>query len=144
MKLLDEKGPDALSARAVADRLAARMNAVLRHVKTRTRLLERMDGVIVGEIPLDDLPIAPGGSGLAHGERRSLLAYRDGAGLVAGACAIELHVSRFCRPVRQHPARRLRERPRGVPDALSGHPLRLRTDLASSCTVGGETPSLDG
>ncbi|CAN3978169.1 hypothetical protein KPATCC21470_0792 [Kitasatospora purpeofusca] len=40
LDLLDDQGLDALSTRAVADRLGVRMNTVLRHVKTKARLLE--------------------------------------------------------------------------------------------------------
>ncbi|GAA3993223.1 TetR/AcrR family transcriptional regulator [Streptomyces marokkonensis] len=97
LELLDEKGLDALSTRAVADRLGVRMNTVLWHVKTKARMLELMADAVVGEAPLDGLP-APWEDRvheLARRYRRALLAHRDGATLVVGTYAAEPHILRF-------------------------------------------------
>jgi TetR/AcrR family tetracycline transcriptional repressor len=97
LDLLDEKGLDALSTRAVADRLGVRMNTVLWHVKTKARMLELMADAVLGGIPLDDLPASPDERvrELARRYRRALLAHRDGAALVAGTYAAEPHTLRF-------------------------------------------------
>ncbi|MGC5345500.1 TetR/AcrR family transcriptional regulator C-terminal domain-containing protein [Streptomyces sp. AM 4-1-1] len=97
LELLDEKGLDGLSTRAVADRLGVRMNTVLWHVKTKARMLELMADAVVGEAPLDDLP-APWDERvreLARRYRRALLAHRDGATLVVGTYAAEPHTLRL-------------------------------------------------
>lgn len=54
--LLDERGADAVSVRGTADRLGVRMNTVLWHAKTKSRLLELMADAIAAEVPLDGLP----------------------------------------------------------------------------------------
>ena len=91
LELLDEKGADAVSLRGTAERLGVRMNTVLWHAKTKARLLELMAEAIVAEIPLTGLPAAPDRRvrELAHRYRRSLLAHRDGAAVVAGTYAAE-------------------------------------------------------
>jgi TetR/AcrR family tetracycline transcriptional repressor len=97
LELLDEKGLDAVSTRAVADRLGVRMNTVLWHVKTKARLLELMADAIVGEIALDGLP-APWDervAELARRYRRALLAHRDGAAVVVGTYPAETHTLAF-------------------------------------------------
>ncbi|MGW6792985.1 TetR/AcrR family transcriptional regulator C-terminal domain-containing protein [Streptomyces chartreusis] len=93
LELLDEKGLDALSTRAVADRLGVRMNTVLWHVKTKARMLELMADAVVGEIPLDDLPDSPAvrAPEVIRRYRSALLARRDGAALVVGTYAAEPH-----------------------------------------------------
>ncbi|WP_405578578.1 TetR/AcrR family transcriptional regulator C-terminal domain-containing protein [Streptomyces sp. NBC_01092] len=97
LELLDEKGLDALSTRAVADRLGVRMNTVLWHVKTKARMLELMADAVVGEIPLDGLPDSPGPRAreVVRRYRRALLAHRDGAALVVGTYAAEPHTLRL-------------------------------------------------
>ncbi|WP_326794284.1 TetR/AcrR family transcriptional regulator C-terminal domain-containing protein [Streptomyces sp. NBC_01808] len=97
LELLDEKGLDALSVRAVADRLGVRMNTVLWHVKTKARMLELMADAVVGEAPLDDLPAPWDGRvrELARRYRRALLAHSDGATLVVGTHAAEPHTLSF-------------------------------------------------
>ncbi|MGW4735597.1 TetR/AcrR family transcriptional regulator C-terminal domain-containing protein [Streptomyces shenzhenensis] len=93
LELLDEKGLEALSTRAVADRLGVRMNTVLWHVKTKARMLELMADAVLGEIPLDGLPAAADlrARELFRRYRRALLAHRDGAALVVGTYAAEPH-----------------------------------------------------
>ncbi|MEU2440459.1 TetR/AcrR family transcriptional regulator C-terminal domain-containing protein [Streptomyces rubradiris] len=97
LELLDENGLDALSTRAVADRLGVRMNTVLWHVKTKARLLELMADAVVGEAPLDRLPDAWDDRvrELVRRYRRALLARRDGAALVTGTYPAEPHTLRF-------------------------------------------------
>ncbi|GLF93260.1 TetR/AcrR family transcriptional regulator C-terminal domain-containing protein [Streptomyces yaizuensis] len=97
LELLDEKGLDALSTRAVADRLGVRMNTVLWHVKTKARMLDLMADAVIGEAPLDGLP-DPWDARvreLARRYRRALLAHRDGAALVVGTFAAEAQTLRF-------------------------------------------------
>ncbi|WP_198654217.1 TetR/AcrR family transcriptional regulator C-terminal domain-containing protein [Nocardia aurea] len=97
LDLLDEKGLEAVSSRAVADRLGVRMNTVLWHVKTKGRLLELMADAVMGEIPLDGLP-GPWDErarDLTRRYRRALLAHRDGAALVIGTYPAEPHTLRF-------------------------------------------------
>ncbi|MFJ7906962.1 TetR/AcrR family transcriptional regulator C-terminal domain-containing protein [Kitasatospora sp. NPDC096204] len=91
LELLDEKGADAVSLRGTAERLGVRMNTVLWHAKTKARLLELMADAIVAGIPLTALPTAPDERAreLARRYRRSLLAHRDGAAVVAGTYAAE-------------------------------------------------------
>jgi TetR/AcrR family tetracycline transcriptional repressor len=97
LELLDESGLDALSTRAVADRLGVRMNTVLWHVKTKARLLELMADTVVGQAPLDRLPDAwdDRARELVRRYRRALLSRRDGAALVTGTYPAEPHTLRF-------------------------------------------------
>lgn len=97
LQVLEERGLEGLSTRAVADRLGVRMNTVLWHVKTKARLLELMADAIVGGIGYADLPAAPRRRvrELAHRYRRALLAHRDGAALVTGTYPAEPHTLRF-------------------------------------------------
>lgn len=97
LDLLDEKGLDAVSTRAVADRLGVRINTVQWHVKTKARMLELMADAVIGEIPLADLPAAPDERAreLTRRYRRALLSHRDGAALVVGTYAAEPHTLRF-------------------------------------------------
>ncbi|MFE2722644.1 TetR/AcrR family transcriptional regulator C-terminal domain-containing protein [Kitasatospora sp. NPDC059327] len=96
LDLLDHQGLDALSTRAVADRLGVRMNTVLWHVKTKARLLELMADAVMGGIALDDLPAAPDPRAreIVRRYRRALLTHRDGAALVAGTYPAEPHTLR--------------------------------------------------
>ncbi|MFD0664817.1 TetR/AcrR family transcriptional regulator C-terminal domain-containing protein [Thermocatellispora tengchongensis] len=96
LHLLDEGGADAVSLRAVAERMGVRLNTVSWHVKTKGRLLELMADAIMARIPLDDLPPAPADrfTELVRRYRRALLAFRDGARVVAGTYAAEEHTLR--------------------------------------------------
>lgn len=89
--ILNEKGHDAVSIRAIADRLGVRMNTVLWHAKTRARLQELMADAIVGATATTDLPADwdQRVRVLTHRYRQSLLAHRDGAAVVAGTFASE-------------------------------------------------------
>ncbi|MCC2266181.1 TetR/AcrR family transcriptional regulator C-terminal domain-containing protein [Streptomyces olivaceus] len=97
LRLLDESGLDAVTTRAVADRIGVRMNTVLWHVKTKTRLLELMADAVAGTIGYAELPGDAGERAreLMRRYRRSLLAHRDGAALVAGTYAPDPHTLRF-------------------------------------------------
>ncbi|MDT0386255.1 MULTISPECIES: TetR/AcrR family transcriptional regulator C-terminal domain-containing protein [Streptomyces] len=97
LQVLEERGLDGLSTRAVADRLGVRMNTVLWHVKTKARMLELMADAVLAGIRYDDLPAEPGSRAreLAGRYRRALLAHRDGAALVTGTHPAEPHTLRF-------------------------------------------------
>ncbi|WP_326647822.1 MULTISPECIES: TetR/AcrR family transcriptional regulator C-terminal domain-containing protein [unclassified Streptomyces] len=97
LELLDEKGAEAVSIRAIAERLGVRMNTVLWHAKTKARLLELMADAIVAEMSLEDLPESceERVRELSHRYRRALLAHRDGATIVAGTYAAEPATLRF-------------------------------------------------
>ncbi|MDX3108262.1 TetR/AcrR family transcriptional regulator C-terminal domain-containing protein [Nonomuraea angiospora] len=96
LELLDEKGADAVSLRAVAERMGVRLNTVSWHVKTKGRLLELMADAIVGRMSLEDLPPDPADRSreLLRRYRRALLAVRDGAKVVTGTYAAEEHTLR--------------------------------------------------
>ncbi len=86
LTVLDAEGIDAVSTRAVASELGVRMNTVLWHVKSKSRLLELMADTIVGEVSLHDLNGTPQrrAADLIRRLRRALLHHRDGARVVAG------------------------------------------------------------
>ncbi|MFE7777134.1 TetR/AcrR family transcriptional regulator C-terminal domain-containing protein [Streptomyces sp. NPDC057445] len=97
LRLLDDEGLEAVTTRAVADRLGVRMNTVLWHVKTKSRLLELMADAIAGTIAYDNLPGEAGERvrELMRRYRQSLLSHRDGAALVTGTYSAEPHTLRF-------------------------------------------------
>ncbi|WP_406005122.1 TetR/AcrR family transcriptional regulator C-terminal domain-containing protein [Streptomyces sp. NBC_00637] len=97
LHVLDERGLDGLSTRAVADRLGVRMNTVLWHVKTKARMLELMADAVLARIGYDDLPDVPleRARELTARYRRALLAHRDGAALVTGTYPAEPNTLRF-------------------------------------------------
>ncbi|MFF8035582.1 TetR/AcrR family transcriptional regulator C-terminal domain-containing protein [Streptomyces sp. NPDC016626] len=97
LRVLEERGLEGLSTRAVADRLGVRMNTVLWHVKTKARMLELMADAVLARIRYDDLPAVPRERAreLAGRYRRALLAHRDGAALVTGTYPAEPHTLRF-------------------------------------------------
>lgn len=97
LRLLVEEGLEAVTTRAVANRLGVRMNTVLWHIKTKRRLLELMADAVAGSIAYDGLPAGAGerAAELMRRYRRSLLAHRDGAALVTGTYAAEPHTLRF-------------------------------------------------
>ncbi|MCX5384650.1 TetR/AcrR family transcriptional regulator C-terminal domain-containing protein [Streptomyces sp. NBC_00083] len=97
LQVLEERGLEGLSTRAVADALGVRMNTVLWHMKTKARMLELLADAIVGEIGYADLPSSPlpRARELAHRYRRALLAHRDGAALMTGTYPAEPHTLRF-------------------------------------------------
>ncbi|MEW2530814.1 TetR/AcrR family transcriptional regulator C-terminal domain-containing protein [Streptomyces sp. NPDC047071] len=95
--MLAEKGADGVSVRGTAERLGVRMNTVLWHAKTKTRLLELMADAIVDEVALDGLPTEwrERVRELMARFRRALLAHRDGARIVTGTYAAEPATLRF-------------------------------------------------
>jgi AcrR family transcriptional regulator len=89
LEILEDKGVEGVSMRAIADRLGVRMNTVLWHAKTKAHLMELMADAIVGEASTQDLP-APWKERvheLARRYRAALLAHRDGAAVVTGTYA---------------------------------------------------------
>ncbi|SEQ90257.1 transcriptional regulator, TetR family [Lentzea xinjiangensis] len=91
LEILDELGAEAVSLRAIAQRLDVRMNTVLWHVKSKARLEELMADAIVAGVSLDGLPRdwRERAAEIARRYRRALLAHRDGALVVAGTFAAE-------------------------------------------------------
>ena len=91
LELLQEKGAEAVSLRAVADRMGVRLNTVSWHVGSKAGLRALMADAIVGEVSLARLPKAwePRVRELARRYRAALLGYRDGAAVVAGTYAAE-------------------------------------------------------
>ena len=91
LTLLNESGLEAVTLRAVARRLEVRLNTVSWHVKTKAGLRDLMAEAILSEVDLGDLPKAPRKRVMALAERyrRAMLAYRDGARVVAGTMVNE-------------------------------------------------------
>lgn len=87
LALLDEVGLDALTTRALTDRLGVRPGALYWHVRDKRELLTAVAERIMDEVFAD--PGAPGGdwadevAAFAHTLRSALLRHRDGARLVA-------------------------------------------------------------
>ncbi|GAA2876960.1 TetR/AcrR family transcriptional regulator [Streptosporangium fragile] len=94
--LLDDGGADAVSLRAVAERLGVRLNTVSWHVKTKARLLELMADAVLAGLSLEDLPEGweERVREIARRYRGALLAHRDGARIVVGTYAAEEHTLR--------------------------------------------------
>lgn len=94
--LLDDQGADAVSLRAVADRVGVRLNTISWHVKTKARLLELMADAILADLSTADLPRGwcPRLPELTRRYRAALLAHRDGARIVAGTYAAGEHTLR--------------------------------------------------
>ncbi|GAA2437040.1 TetR/AcrR family transcriptional regulator [Actinomadura vinacea] len=89
LEILEDKGVEAVSMRAIAERLGVRMNTVLWHAKSKAHLMELMADAIVAEASTRDLP-APWKERvheLARRYRAALLAHRDGAAVVTGTYA---------------------------------------------------------
>ncbi|SFJ62639.1 TetR/AcrR family transcriptional regulator, tetracycline repressor protein [Amycolatopsis sacchari] len=97
LRLLDERGLEAVTTRAVAEALGVRMNTVLWHIKNKARLLELMADAVVGEVAYDGLPEdgTERARELLRRYRRALLAHRDGAALVTGTYAADPGTLRF-------------------------------------------------
>ncbi|GIF13336.1 TetR family transcriptional regulator [Actinoplanes teichomyceticus] len=91
LAVLDEQGAAAVSMRAIAERLGVRMNTVLWHTKSRSRLGELMADAIIGGVRLDGLPEhwRERAAEIMRRYRGALLAHRDGAAVVAGTYAAE-------------------------------------------------------
>jgi len=96
LELLDEGGIDAVSLRAVAERMGVRVHTVSWHVKTKARLLELMADAIMARVSLDGLPPDPAErfAELVRRYRRALLSFRDGARVVSGTYSAEEHTLR--------------------------------------------------
>ena len=91
LALLDEEGAAAVSIRAIAKRLGVRMNTVLWHAKSKTRLEELMADAIVAGASLDGLPEhwRDRATEIVRRYRAALLAHRDGAAVVVATFAAE-------------------------------------------------------
>ncbi|RKT88835.1 TetR/AcrR family transcriptional regulator, tetracycline repressor protein [Saccharopolyspora antimicrobica] len=86
LELLEDRGAEAVSLRAVADRLGVRLNTVSWHVGSKAGLQDLMADEIVGEVSLKRLPKEwePRVRELVRRYRAALLRHRDGAAVVAG------------------------------------------------------------
>ena len=91
LTLLNEAGLEAVTLREVARRLEVRLNTISWHVKTKAGLRDLMAEAILAEVDLTDLPKPPRPRVMALAERyrRAMLAYRDGARVVAGTMVNE-------------------------------------------------------
>jgi TetR/AcrR family tetracycline transcriptional repressor len=86
LELLDEVGIDDLTVRRLADRLGVRPGALYRHFESKRALLDAMVAHLVATGP--DLPFSGGDWAdyvreVAGGTREAMLAFRDGARLLA-------------------------------------------------------------
>ena len=88
LEALEEGGFEKLSMRAVAARLGVHVGGLYYHVADRAALMRTMSDVLCARA-LDDLaPTGPwrtDAAALCHGVRRSILACRDGARLLAAS-----------------------------------------------------------
>ena len=89
LELLNEVGVDALSTRAIAQRLGVQQPALYWHFKNKQALLEAMNGEILARAsdartPRPDETWQDFLSRNARGFRQALLSYRDGARVHAG------------------------------------------------------------
>lgn len=91
LALLDEKGSDGLTMRALAASLGVQAPALYWHVKNRRELIDLMGEVIVQEAYESfDLSTAPWDVFLANGARafrQAMLRYHQGARILAGTFA---------------------------------------------------------
>jgi TetR/AcrR family tetracycline transcriptional repressor len=89
LRLLDEVGLEGLTVRRLASELGVQSPALYWHIRTKQELLDGMaDAIIVAAgmgPPHDDEPWQDWLTRRARAYRRSLLAHRDGARIVAGA-----------------------------------------------------------
>lgn len=92
LEVLNEVGVDALSTRAIADRLGVRQPALYWHFKSKRALLDAMNGEILARAHEARVP-RPGETWQdflrrnGHSFRAALLSYRDGARVHAGTKA---------------------------------------------------------
>jgi TetR/AcrR family transcriptional regulator, tetracycline repressor protein len=97
LEVLDAKGLDGLSMRAVADRLDVQHNTIRWHAQSKAQLLvlmsdQLLDGCCDGPLPegwRDRVEV------LATRRRGALLSHRDGARMVAGITTTEPHTLRY-------------------------------------------------
>lgn len=89
IELLDDVGLDALTVRAIAERLGVNHNAVNWHIQTKARLLTLMADQFLADCLTRPLPREwrARTKELVHRYRQALLKHRDGARVVAGVHA---------------------------------------------------------
>jgi TetR/AcrR family tetracycline transcriptional repressor len=96
--LLNERGLDGVTTRALADRLGVKQPALYWHFADRRALLDAMNDAIEAQITLPPLPVDTPWQAyvLALGQafRAGLLAYRDGARVHAGTRANRAQLER--------------------------------------------------
>lgn len=90
LRVLDKTGLDGLTVRKIASQLHVQAPALYWHFKNKQELLDEMattvfaDSVREQGLPRADLSCAAWASEYAHGLRRTLLRYRDGARMFSG------------------------------------------------------------
>lgn len=96
LALLNEGGLEAVSLRAVANRLGVQHNTVFWHVGTKMKLRELMADQILADVSTTGLPTVWTARlrELARRYRTALLRYQDGAALVAGTYSTHEHTLR--------------------------------------------------
>ena len=92
LTLLNERGLDALTTRALADRLGVKQPALYWHFKDRRALLDAMNDAIEADFtasppPPAEMPWQDHVFQMGQDFRRALMAYRDGARVHAGTRA---------------------------------------------------------
>jgi TetR/AcrR family transcriptional regulator, tetracycline repressor protein len=102
LKLLDERGLDALTTRALAERLGVKQPALYWHFKDRRALLDAMNDAM--EAKVNSAPPPPPGTRwqdyvfqLGQSFRHALMAYRDGARIHAGTRANRTQLDKHMR-----------------------------------------------
>jgi len=97
LDVLDERGLDKVTMRAVADKLGVQHNTVRWHADNKQRLLVLMSDAILAGLDVTALP--PQWEDrvrtLARWTRKALLAHRDGARLLSGLATTETNTYRL-------------------------------------------------
>ncbi|GAA5181183.1 TetR/AcrR family transcriptional regulator C-terminal domain-containing protein [Rugosimonospora acidiphila] len=101
LRILDERGLDGLTMRAVADRLGVRHNTVRWHAASKGRLLELASDELLAHCADEPLPEAWDERirTLSHRLRDALLSRRDGARMITIACGPDPHSLRYAEAV---------------------------------------------
>ncbi len=90
LRVLDKTGLDGLTVRKIASELHVQAPALYWHFKNKQELLDEMATTVLADsvreqgMPRDDLSWSAWASEHAHGFRRTLLRYRDGARMFSG------------------------------------------------------------
>lgn len=101
LQILDERGLDGLTMRAVAERLGVQHNTVRWHAASKGRLLELASDELLAHCTDGPLPEAWDERiwTLSHRLRAALLSRRDGARMITVACGPDPHSLRYAEAV---------------------------------------------